>query len=512
MIEYNNISKILLEKAQKLKDETFAFFTRDKEELSYLELSDNLNTYSNYFHSLGVSKGSKVSIFDLRSKQLLCSYFSLLNLGALIHIIDEKVVLQDLKKMLGIIKPDFLFFASKNRQLIDDLAKNETGSFNTTKIELITPEIILSNYQTKTNLSCDFKENDPAICIFTSGTTGDPKAILSSFKNVLFGGQVVSLAHNIVKSDRLFAVTPFSGANGQIYTIWAPLLSGSSVVYYQGIFTSYGAFKEIETYKATWFNGTPTHFSVFVHNLVNKEECDFSSLKFVRSSAAPLPNSVKEKFEEYYNIPLIETMGISEMTGQVFSNPRYQKRKDNSVGNPIKTGIRIVDDLGNDLSPNEIGEIYVKSEGLMLGYLNDEESTNKAIINGWLKTGDLGYIDEDNCVFVKGRKKEIAIVGGKNVSLREVDEILYQHPSVLHAASINVPDDFSGEKIVACVVPTNDSSNLEQEIMSLCFKHLSNYKCPSKIIVFKDLPKGASGKILRSKVKLNYLEGLKHEN
>ena len=96
--------------------------------------------------------------------------------------------------------------------------------------------------------------------------------------------------------------------------------------------------------------------------------------------------------------------------------------------------------------------------------------------------------------------------------MREVDEILYKHPSVLHAASINVPDDFSGEKIVACVVPTNDSSNLEQEIMSLCFKHLSNYKCPSKIIVFKDLPKGASGKILRSKVKLNYLEGLKHEN
>ena len=161
------------------------------------------------------------------------------------------------------------------------------------------------------------------------------------------------------------------------------------------------------------------------------------------------------------------------------------------------------------METNVVGEIIVKCDGLMAGYLDDEETTNQVIKMGWFWTGDLGYKDVDGFVFLKGRKKDIAIIGGKNVSLAEVDEILYLHPAITNATCINVPEEISGEKIVAFVTVDNTTPISEQEIINHCYKHLSSYKTPREAYVVSTFPLKGGGKILRAKVKEWYLEGKK---
>ena len=501
-----NIYQNLENQAEKFGHKPFAIFQRDEQQLTFVELHEAAEAYAAFLSQNGIKKYSRVSVYLDKSRLYLCVYFALLKLGAVVHTMDFKSNLKDEIKTVKILDSDRIV-------TIENLLETNSSDLEASgKPILILPEYHkLRREDYSPVLTATLEPNHPAVCIFTSGTTGVPKGVISSHKNLQVAAHCVIHSHELTQSDIALNTIPMSNINGQVTTIFGPLLTGSSVVFYQDMFLTAGIFSCIEKYRVTWYSGIPTQYSIMNNFQVAPDEFNISCLKFMRSASAPLPVSVQENFEKHYKVDIINTLGLTEMTGQVFANPRNRcEREIGSVGKPVGNKAKVIDPNGDVLGPNQVGEVIVSGENLMLGYFNDVKSTQVAIRNGWLYTGDIGYYNENNFFFIVGRKKDIVIVGGMNVSLSEVDEAIYTFPGVLKTASIGIglsEDLFGlGESIVSFVVKNPNVDFTEQNVHIHCCEILSKYKIPSKIIFVESLPEGGTGKILRSKVKQMYEE------
>ena len=215
-----------------------------------------------------------------------------------------------------------------------------------------------------------------------------------------------------------------------------------------------------------------------------------------------LPPVLHKAFESQFGISIIETMGLTETAAPVFSNPLDPKlRKYGSPGQAVGNRVKIVDRKSREVPSGTVGEIMVKGDNVTEEYYKAPDITATAIDpDGWLYTGDLGYLDEDGFLFVTGRLKELIIKGGENIAPREIDEVLYQHPVVLEAAAVGIPDKHYGEDILACVAFRPGKSCTESELLSYCQTHLGRFKSPKAIRFLPELPKGPSGKIQRLKL------------
>jgi len=324
-----------------------------------------------------------------------------------------------------------------------------------------------------------------------------------SHNNILAGGKNVSLSHNIKTNDRALCVLPLIHINGAIVTIIGPLVSQSSLVLCERFSVTY-FWKFISKFKCTWFRVVHTIISalliIFSENEI--KGLDLSSLRFGRSASAALAPETHKKFEEKFKTTMIETMGLTETCAPILSNPLPPgKIKYGSPGIPYGNKVKIVDKKLEDVTRNTIGQICVKGQNVMKEYYKNPEETKKSFIDDWFLTGDLGFMDEENYVFVQGRIKELIIKGGENISPREIDDVLYKHPSVIEAAAFAVPCSHYGEKIEAGVVLNNKKSFKEEDLIIHCKQFLGDFKSPSKIHFLKEMPKGSSGKIQRFKIK-----------
>ena len=211
---------------------------------------------------------------------------------------------------------------------------------------------------------------------------------------------------------------------------------------------------------------------------------------------------VLKDFEARFGIPLIEGYGLSEASPVVAKNPIHGVRKAGSIGLPIpNVEMSVQDEAGNLLGVNEIGEICVRGGNVMLGYWNKQEETAKAIRNGWLLTGDVGYRDADGYYYITDRKKDMLLVNGINVYPREIEEIIYQFPGVKEAAVIGVPDIRKGEQPVAFVVAAEGQAVEEKALLQFVRGKLADYKVPKRVIFASALPRNATGKILKTELR-----------
>jgi long-chain acyl-CoA synthetase len=225
------------------------------------------------------------------------------------------------------------------------------------------------------------------------------------------------------------------------------------------------------------------------------------------SGSAPLPVQVLKDFEAKFGIPLIEGYGLSEASPVVAKNPIHGVRKAGSIGLPVPhVKMSIQDESGNLLGVNEIGEICVRGGNVMLGYWNNPEETAKAIRNGWLLTGDVGYRDADGYYFITDRKKDMLIVNGINVYPREIEEIIYQFPGVKEAAVIGVPDIRKGEQPVAFVTAGDGQTIDEKALLQFVRGRLADYKVPKHVVFMPALPRNAAGKILKTTLRQHPLD------
>jgi long-chain acyl-CoA synthetase len=319
---------------------------------------------------------------------------------------------------------------------------------------------------------------------------------------MIAGGQYTALAHGLTTEDRALCSLPLYHINGEVVTAVTPLVSGGSVVMPHAFSVS-NFWELISEYACTWFSVVPTIIS-YLLNATDLEGKDLNvdQLRFGRSASSALPPSLHKAFEKKFRVSIVETMGLTETAAPVFSNPMDpSKRKYGSPGQAVGNIAKIIDAEGNELPRGMPGEIMIKGDNVMKGYYKAPDITAKTLEwDGWLHTGDLGYIDEDGYAFVTGRLKELIIKGGENIAPREIDEVLYKHPAVLDAAAVGIPDDNYGQEIMACVALKPGFTTTEEELRNHCLEHLGKFKTPKLIKLLDELPKGPSGKIQRLKL------------
>jgi long-chain acyl-CoA synthetase len=346
-------------------------------------------------------------------------------------------------------------------------------------------------------------ENDDALLMYTSGTTGKPKGCMLSQKSVAAGGEFTSAAHELTHDDRVLCAMPLYHINGQIVTAVAPIVHGGCVVMPRR-FSASAYWDLVARHHCTWINVVPTIIAYLLNGPDPREQgLDISRVRFCRSASAPLPPDLHRAFERKFGVGIIETFGMTETNAPCFTNPLDPaKRKIGSPGKAFGNEAKIIDPAtGQGRYPGVAGEIMVRGDNVMKGYYKDPGNTAKTLEpDGWMHTGDVGYLDEDGFVFVTGRIKEIIIKGGENIAPREIDEALLKHPAVLEAAAVGIPDANYGQEIMACVVLKPGLTCSVEELTDFARRELGKYKTPKVIKLVDELPKGPSGKVQRLKL------------
>jgi long-chain acyl-CoA synthetase len=337
---------------------------------------------------------------------------------------------------------------------------------------------------------------DVAVIIYTSGTTGRPKGAMLTHRNLLANAESCFQIFHVGPEDVLLSALPlFHAFAAMVFLLLA--LRGGARIQLMERFLPANTLALMEESRATLFGGVPSMFGLMLQ-VPPESRPRLAALRICVSGGAPLPPEVWTAFEQTYDVSLIEGYGLTEAAPVVAVNPPYGVRKPGSVGVPAPgVEVKLVDERGRGVPVGTIGELAVRGDNVMKGYLNRPAETKAAIRSGWLFTGDLARADEDGYLYIAGRKKELILVGGLNVYPGEVERVLVEHPAVLEAAVFGVPDATRGEAVWAAVVLRPDATATPRELQTFCRDRLADFKIPRGIDIRAELPKNALGKVMR---------------
>lgn len=345
----------------------------------------------------------------------------------------------------------------------------------------------------------ELSPEDVAVLQYTGGTTGRSKGAMLTHQNLVVNAYQSQLLMGTSKEeqDRVLTVIPLFHVYAMTVAMNSGILGGSQLI----MLPRFDLTEVLETIKATQptlFPGVPTMY-VAINSYPKAEEYDISSIRLCVSGSAPMPVEVMKEFEKKTEGTVIEGYGLSESSPVTHFNP-LDKRKAGSIGLPIPfTESKIVDlHTGTqELNVNETGELVIRGPQVMKGYWNMPDETEVALKDGWLYTGDIAQKDEDGYYYIVDRKKDLIIASGYNVYPRDVEEALYQHPSIQEAVVIGVPDEYRGETVKAYVVLKTGATLTEEDVIQFCREKVASYKVPTLVEFRQELPKTAVGKILR---------------
>jgi long-chain acyl-CoA synthetase len=344
--------------------------------------------------------------------------------------------------------------------------------------------------------------DDTAVIIYTSGTTGKPKGAELSHFQIYMAATIAADTFGYRDDDVSMAVLPLFHVFGLSSVLNCALRSGATLVLVPR-FEVDAVLDALERHRVTVFCGVPTMFVALLHaDLTGR---DVSSLRVCVSGGAAIPGEVIKGFEARFGgAPILEGYGLSETCALATFNRSAEERRVMSIGKRMwGIEVRVVDTSDVELppGPEHVGEIVLRGHNVMKGYRGRPEATAEAMHGGWFHTGDLGYRDDDGFFYIVDRKKDLVIRGGFNVYPREIEEVLHQHPAVREAAVIGRPDPRLGEEVVAFLSLRSGTAATPEEVIAFCKERLAAYKYPREVVVVDDLPKGPSGKVLKSELR-----------
>jgi long-chain acyl-CoA synthetase len=513
--------------------------------LNYSQLKQQVDKLATALYALGIRKGDRVAIMLPNCPQTIIAYYATLSLGAVTVMTNPLYVERELEYQWGdsgakvIISLDIFWprIESVRRKLsIEHVILGGIQDYMPVAKKLLAPlelrrqgkwvDVPYTNSVHSFKKLLDWHEPQPpavelhpadlACLQYTGGTTGLPKGTMLSHRNLIASLTQIRtflLYEHHDAQDVGLAIMPFFhvyGMNG-LMNLGIHLAATLVLIPQPEIKAIVDA---IVTERPTFFTGVPALF-VALNNYRNIDKIDLTSIKAVFSGAAPLPVEVMEKFEARTGARIAEAYGMTEASSVTHVNPLKGQRKFGSIGVPIiGTEAKIVDsdDYTKELAQGEAGELIVKGPQVMQGYWNAPAETANAIHEGWLRTGDIAHMDEEGYFYIVDRKKDMILSAGYNVYPREVEEVLYQHPKVLEAAVIGLPDEMRGEKITAYLVLKPGETATAAEIRAFCREHLAQYKQPRTVVFRDSLPKAMAGKVLRRQLREEALAESDHHD
>ncbi len=453
---------------------------------------------------LGLDPGEKVAVRLANVPEFVISYFGILKAG---------LTMMPLNPLLKAAEIAYHLDDSDSRMLITATMLEDEVLTALDKVGSVAPVVVgeydPSRWPADTRAFADVlaaeddgdiwpcSADDTAVLLYTSGTTGQPKGAEISHFQLYMNSTIAGEHFDVFPDDVTLAVLPFFHVYGLSSVLNSATRHGRTISVLPR-FEPAEVLAAIERDKVTIFCGVPTMFHSLL--VVDSSGYDTGSLRVAGSGGAPIPAQVLHGFENRFGVPILEGYGLSESASTATVNPSIDERRVLSIGKPIwGIQLRIADENDQPLprGPEHIGEILLRGHNITKGYYKRPAETAEAFRGGWFHTGDLGYQDEDGFVFVVDRKKDLIIRGGFNVYPREVEEVLYQHPAVAEAAVLGKPDERLGEEVVA-VVSLKDGAHAEpDEIITWTSERLAAYKYPREVRIIAELPKGATGKIIK---------------
>jgi long-chain acyl-CoA synthetase len=470
----------------------------DDTELSYAQLDGASSLFAGHLVAQGIGPGDRVGMMIPNVPYFPVIYYGILKAGGV--VVPMNVLLKGREVEFYLKDPD-----AKACYAWADFGEDAAIGAEGTDAELtlVKPGDFdaLLGAATAIDQIVDRADDDTAVILYTSGTTGTPKGAELTHSNLISNRDTVLSMFEFENADVIFGGLPLFHSFGQTCCMNAGLAAGAAFTLLPR-FDPSKAFDIIERDKVTVFMGVPTMY-VALLNDPKAQATDTSSLRIAVSGGASLPVEVLHATEKLIGGKLLEGYGLSETSPVSSFNQVEVGQKPGSIGTPVPgVSMKLVDDDGNDSAPGEVGEIAIQGPNIMKGYWKRPDATAEVTKNGWFLSGDMAKKDDDGFYFIVDRKKELIIRGGYNVYPREIEEVVYEHPAVMEVAIIAVPDDSLGEE-VACVVAFKPGEiATTEEIQSFVKERVAAYKYPRHVWIVEELPKTATGKILKREIEI----------
>ena len=487
----NSINDFLDNSARKYPDKSAIII--DDLRLSFNELLQKTEFLSNLIQEK-ISTGNVISILCENSPFFIISYFSILKSGCIAHIIPPSISDFNLKEQIKETNPEMILSSKNFEQKL-----NRTHLIDKTFFA----DNVFKFFESSNNNFYGNRFNETSSIIFTSGTTSKPKGVKLTHKNVITATSNIVKMINLQPNDVEINSLSLSHSFG-LGCLHATFMQGGTSLIFKNTINLEKILKNAKHENATGFIGVPVTF----YKILNSFPELFSSLSSIRyllTNTAPMKKkSILEIIDLFPEANFYTYYGLTEASRSTFMLFNKNKNKLESVGKTAPgVEIKILDDVGKIISNNTMGEIFIKGDNVIKNYWNNPIA-DKSIKNGWLKTGDLGYFDSDNFLFLKTRKDDLINVGGEKFVPEEVESTIKEIPEISDVAVIGISDEIFGQLPVAFVVTNKETTTTQ--IINHCSKKIERYKIPHKIIFLDELPKTNSGKIKRNSLKSNFVQ------
>lgn len=480
---------------------------KNGQRVSYQELETRVTNMAGWLQAKGIRKGDKVALLLFNRIEYAECLFSIAKVGAVAVTVNFRMQSGEIEYILSNSQSKMLIVDEQLVSTIEPIRKN---------LPFLQNILVANNIQSKDLSYCSFddihmekylpnlvelEDDEDFLIVYTSGTTGKPKGAVLTHKNVFMNAMNYIFEFGLTKNEVQLITTPLFHIGGISALMMVILIGGTSVIHEK--FEPEQVLKTFDMEKITYAFMVPSMWNLLLEH-PRFQDYEVKSLRVLCTAAASTPLDLKRRLMKHFpNAGVYDTYGQTETSpGTTTLKPIDGLNKTGSVGLSFtNVEVRVVDGSMQDVSPGQVGEIIFRGPTIMKGYYKNPEATEEAFHGGWLHSGDLAMIDEDGFISIVDRKKDMLISGGENIYPKEIEEVLYTHPSILETAVVGVPDEKWGESVKAYIVLREGKSLTEQEVIDYCSGKIASYKKPRFVEFSQELPRNASGKILKTKLR-----------
>jgi acyl-CoA synthetase (AMP-forming)/AMP-acid ligase II len=491
------------DKAKRFPDKMFIWSIDQNNSITYGQAYRLCNQIGHFFKAKGLKANDRVVLLTENSMENLILFLAILAYGATYCPLNMEVTEKMVGELVEKIQPRLALWAREiDGAKLGKGAPGEWIAFDEWHLDRGTSQLgkadeffsLVAAYPETTPALPACTREDYCVIIHTSGTTAKPKGVTHTYGAIVDQTEALALSLGMTADDTVLEYRPFSWGSAQLLGFLTPFALGATVVMAKK-FSQSRFFDWLKEYRITIAASVPTAVNMLMSRPVEVKALEFPNLRFITSSSAPLSVTQHLKFEEMYGIKIIQMYGMSEAGWMAGNHP--DQRKIGTVGRPMKyQEVKIIGNNGEALPPGMIGEIEVGGRQKSYGYL-DEAGTVVPYADERLKTGDVGFLDEDGFLHVTGRMKDLIIRGGVNVAPAEIDNILMEHPDIAEAATVGVPNPIYGEEVVCYVTRSPGKALTPESVLDHCRQRLPDFKLPKEILFVESIPKNDRGKIDR---------------